>query len=208
MVTRGRAHEVRIHVADFLGDAGGLHDLAEVLEAEEGGGVREEGVGGIVRPGGCVEPICRRGGVASDEDEFAAGGAEVGDRRCRVPFRGVGGYVVLRENVCEVLVCGGADALALEGDEDCFRGVGGEEGVACLQDGGEVFGAGEAVGEGAVDEIEMFFGWVCGVDGLEAYVQEADALVELRFDVGDLTADRGEGAVMCVRVVRAWYADC
>lgn len=159
-------------------------------------------------PGGCVEPIRCEGGVASDEDEFAAGGAEVRYRRGRIPLRGVGADVVLREDVGEVLVCGGADALALEGDEDCFGGVGDKEGVACLQDGGEVFGAGEAVGKGAVDEIEIFLGWVCGVDGLEAYVEEADALVELCFDVGDLTADGWERSVVCVRVVCAWYADC
>lgn len=43
-MTRRRAHKVRIHVADFLGDAGRLQDFAEVLETEDGMRVGEEGV--------------------------------------------------------------------------------------------------------------------------------------------------------------------
>jgi hypothetical protein len=94
---------------------------------------------------------------------------------------------MLLQDCCEVLVCGAADAFALEADEDCFARVGGKESVASLKNGDEVFWAHETDGEGSVDEVEVFLGGVRGVNGLHADVEETDSVGELGGDVGDLT---------------------
>jgi hypothetical protein len=101
-----------------------------------------------------------------------------------------------------------ADAFALEGYEDCFAGVKGKEVIACLENGSKVFGSRETDGKGAVDEIEIFFSRVGSVHGLQAYVEEANAVRELRGDVYGLTSDGGESAVVGVRVVGSGDTEC
>lgn len=77
------AHEVVVAVLDFCGYDGGDEDFAEILEAEGWGGVGEECMCGVEGPGGCIKAWwCLGVGwrvVATDEDDFATDGAEVGD---------------------------------------------------------------------------------------------------------------------------------
>lgn len=98
---------------------------------------------------------------------------------------------MLVEDVGDMFVRGSGYALAFEGEDNGFGGVGGQEVVASFQDGLKGFGAGEADGEGAVDEVEDLFGGVGEVRGLESYVQEADPVFELGLHVYVLATDRG-----------------
>lgn len=45
----------------------------------------------------------------------------------------------------------------------------------------EVFGARQGDGEDAVDEVKRFVVWILWVTGLDADVEEADAVLELLF---------------------------
>ena len=124
-----------------------------------------------------------------------------------MPLRCVGADVVLFEELGEMLVGGAAYAFSFQAEEDCFAGVGGEEGIACLEDGGEVLWACETDGEGAVDEVQILLGRVGGVHGLHPNVKEANPVSKLGCDVDDLTAHGRQSAVVSVRVVGSGDAD-
>ena len=96
---------------------------------------------------------------------------------------------MLLEYLSEMLIRGAAYAFALQRDEDCFAGVGGEEVVAYLHYWRKVLWAGEADREGAVHEVEVFLRSVGGVNGLEPDVEEANAVLELSLQIDDLTAN-------------------
>ena len=96
---------------------------------------------------------------------------------------------MLLEYLGEMFVRGAAYAFALQRDEDRFAGVGREEVVAYLQDRAKVLRASETDWEGAMYEVEVFLGSVGGVNGLESDVKEANAVLELSFEIDYLTAN-------------------
>lgn len=156
---------------------------------------------GVMGPRRCIEAVrfcCWRDVVSTYENDFSADGAEIWDVGAGVPSRGLRVDVVFLEDLREMFVRRTTDALALQRDQERFARMRGEEVVARLEYGREVFWARETDGKGAVHEVEVFLGWVGGVGGLESDVEEADAVLELDFEIDTLAADGGECTVVGV----------
>jgi hypothetical protein len=143
---------------------------------------------GIVWPGRSIQTHRFRGLKPTYKNDFTAHGAETRNCSAGVPFLVGRGYIMFFKYMSEMMVCGAADTFALQGHEDCFVGVLGQEIVACLEDGGKVFRAGETDGEGAMYKVQILLGHVGCVSGLQAYVEEADTVRELRGDVDGLAS--------------------
>jgi len=205
-----RLLEMGMREADLLVDVHSLLHLIEILDADRPAGA--EPVLAVIRPAGgvqskaraVVEVVQRVVDVeAAHEHDLPANLAQTRDAVLGEPALGVGGNVVVVQDLGELLVGGLSDALALEGYEDGLARIPVEEGRHLVEQVAEVFVSSERDGEGGVHEDQAVGVGIVGVLGLHADVEEADAVVELLGKGDRLAAHGGEGCVVSRRVVGA-----